>query len=151
MDNVFTDENGQSQLSAPPEPFVSYPPFFPPEFSPNTKLTQYQKKLVTNYLLHEHFETEGMNIVVELDINIQRERDEPSLGYLKREFDEAQCDLSIHRDEKRKADRQIRAEEERLRKVLRETRVDEERGLARKQLDEIEAVLKRDQKIECLR
>lgn len=150
MDDFDRDENDETQLSSPALS-VAIPPFIPPEFSPNSQLTEHQKKLLKNYLLHEHYETGGMNNVVELTVCVQRERDEPSLGYLLRELEEAQSDLAMHRHERRKADRQVQREEERVSKIFRETRVDEERGVARKQLDEIEEVMKRQKKIECLR
>jgi hypothetical protein len=109
-------------------------------------LTPYQKELVRLYKVHNSHIDDLMNTVVEIEISIRRERDDPSVPCLKAEYEKAQLDLVMHRDGKRKNDRKIKYEQKRLEMVVGEGSV-----AAREQLGEMRRYMEKEKAIVCLR
>jgi hypothetical protein len=124
MSDTWTDTNtsppSNTTSSSAPPPAPLYP------------LTQYQNRLITTYLLHNNYVTNFMNTVVDLEINIARERDEPSVQYLKDELSKAQVSLVQQRELRRGKEREIRLEMDRLSRV-----VGKEEAAAKRQLEGI--------------
>ncbi|USP76097.1 uncharacterized protein yc1106_03371 [Curvularia clavata] len=140
-------------LDETPVSTSSTPAYRPPQFDANTSLTAHQKNLLIIYHLHRHYEIEFMNTVVDVDITIRRERDEPGVKFIKQQLGDMQEELARHREGGRRVERKIMNERERLGMVLKKRRGGEkEKYVARRQLEEIEKVMeKRKQKIKCLR
>ncbi|EOA86834.1 hypothetical protein ACJQWK_08351 [Exserohilum turcicum] len=116
-----------------------------------TALTQHQHTLVSTYLYHRGYETSAMNTIVELEISVRRERDEPGVAWLRRELAGAQRVLAVHREGRRKGEGRLRVEVERLRRVGRETD-GRERDVVGRQVVEIERVMGRRRRAGvCLR
>ena len=146
MNDVWSDIDDGSMPSPPSSAFS----FDAPETGPPSQLTQRQNSLISIYLLHNSHTIDLMNIIVDLEIAVRRERDEPGLQCLRDELAKAQVDLVMHREGRRKKEVQIREEEGRLRKVLRDGK-SEERRVARAQLDEIGYYMGSGRASECLR
>lgn len=85
-----------------------------------------------------------MNTLVELEISVRRERDEPGVRYLGRYMARVRMRLAGYREERRRAEGEIGREMERLRRV-----VGEGSGVAKMQAEEVRRVMGRG--VECLR
>jgi hypothetical protein len=109
-------------------------------------LTAYQNILIDAYTLHSSRVRDLMNAVVDLDISVRRERDEQSLPYLADELEEAREELVLHRDAMRRIERDVKKEEERLKRV-----VGKEAVLAKRQLGEMSVYMGREKVVVCLR
>ncbi|KAG9194733.1 hypothetical protein G6011_04768 [Alternaria panax] len=141
MDDVWSDADINMTLPHSSS-FSSTEPSSPlPSF-----LTTYQNNLISAYTSHSDRLSDLMNTVVDLEISMRRERDEPSLQYLAEELKKAQEDLVLHRDAKRKKEKEIKIEKENLEMV-----VGNGSNMARKQLDEIVMHVGRERMILCLR
>jgi hypothetical protein len=141
MDDVWSDTDVSMTTPRSPSPLSSYSAWRPPSL-----LTTYQKSLISAYKFHSNRVSDLMNTIVDLEISVRRERDEPSLQYLVEELEEAREELILHRDAKRKKGREINKEEENLKMV-----VGIGATMARKQLSEIGTYMERDRVIVCLR
>ncbi|KNG48932.1 hypothetical protein TW65_04343 [Stemphylium lycopersici] len=146
MNDVWSDIDDSSM----PSPRSSALSFDAPSTGPPSTLTQRQNSLVSIYSLHSSHVIDLMNIIVDLEIAVRRERDEPGLQCLRDELAKAQVDLAMHREGKRKKERQIGKEEERLKKVLGDGKA-EDRRVARSQLDEIVYYMGSGRASGCLR
>lgn len=109
-------------------------------------LTDYQNNLVATYSFHIDRISDLMNIVVDLEIGVRRERGEPSLPYLTEDLEKERGELVLHRDAKRRIERNIKKEKEKLKMVVGDGSI-----VAKQQLDEIGRHLEEDKTIECLR
>jgi hypothetical protein len=109
-------------------------------------LTPHQNTLIDAYTFHNSRVVDLMNAVVDLDISVRRERDEKSLPYLADELQEAREELVVQRDAMRRIEREVKREEERLKRV-----VGREAGLMRRQLSEMSVYLGREKVVVCLR
>jgi hypothetical protein len=87
-----------------------------------------------------------MNTVVDLEISVRRERDEPSLRYLVEELDKAQEELVLYRDGKRKKEREINEEEKKLKLIAGIESI-----IAKRQLDEMGMHMSKEKTVLCLR
>lgn len=109
-------------------------------------LTQYQSALVSRYTLHTGFVADLENDIVDIQVDIGRDRGHVGIEYYEKELAKAQENLQRHKDEKGRKERALKQEEERLKKV-----VGDGVELAKKQLTEIGFHLGRDSTIVCLR
>jgi len=116
----------------------------PPAHS--SPLTQHQIALMSRYVLHKGHVADIENDIVDIQIDIARERDQPSVEHHEKDLAKAQADLQWHRDEKMRKEKELKQEEERLKTV-----VGEEAALAKKQLKEIGFYLGRERTMTCLR
>lgn len=117
-----------------------------PPSPPPTSLTVYQLSLVSAYKSCGDRVNSLMNTVVDLEISVRRERDEPSLRYLVEELDKAQEQLVLYRDGKRKKEKEIKEEEKKL-KLIAGT----ESIIAKRQLDEMGMHMSKERTVLCLR
>ena len=97
-------------------------------------------------MLHKGHVADIENDIVDIQIDIGREHDQPGVEHHKNDLAKAQEDLQWHKDEKGRKERALKQEEERLKKV-----VGEEAALAKKQLKEIGFYLGRERAMTCLR
>jgi hypothetical protein len=119
----------------------SNPPSPPPTF-----LTVYQLSLVSAYKSCGDRVNSLMNTVVDLEISVRRERDEPSLRYLVEELDKAQEELVLYRDGKRKKEREVNEEEKKLKLIAGIESI-----IAKRQLDEMGMHMSKEKTVLCLR
>lgn len=87
-----------------------------------------------------------MNTVVDLEISVRRERDEPSLRYLVEELEKAQEELVLYRDVKRKKEREIKEEEKKLKLIAGTGSI-----VAKKQLNNVGMHMSKERTVLCLR
>ncbi|KAF1942981.1 hypothetical protein EJ02DRAFT_465271 [Clathrospora elynae] len=106
MANIWTDTRADADAlqtaSTPSQPV------------PRSALTSRQKLLLRLYKHHDENVADLMNTVVNLGISIARERDEPSVQYLKDELVTAQEELVVERNKRRVKEREIRDEVKKL-------------------------------------
>ena len=60
---------------------------------PSPILTDYQNNLIATYAFHSDSISDLMNIAVDLEISVRRERDEPSLPYLTEDLEKTRGEL----------------------------------------------------------
>jgi hypothetical protein len=115
-------------------------------YPPPTFLTVYQVSLVSAYKSCGDRINSLMNTVVDLEISVGRERDEPSLRYLVEELKKAQEELVLYRDGKRKKEREINEEEKKLKLIAGSGSI-----IAKRQLDEMGMHMSKERTVLCLR
>ncbi|KAH6882665.1 hypothetical protein BKA58DRAFT_447300 [Alternaria rosae] len=109
-------------------------------------LTDYQNNLIATYSFHSDRISDLMSTAVGLEISVRRERDEPSLPYLTEDLENTRGELVLHRDAKRRIEKNIKKEKERLKAVVGDGSI-----VAKQQLNEIGRYMEEDKTIECLR
>ena len=119
----------------------SNPPSPPPTFLP-----VYQVSLVSAYKSCGDRINSLMNTVVDLEISVRRERDEPSLRYLVEELEKAQEELVLYRDVKRKKEREIKEEEKKLKLIAGTGSI-----VAKRQLNNVGMHMSKERTVLCLR
>ncbi|KAB2110904.1 hypothetical protein AG0111_0g221 [Alternaria gaisen] len=117
-----------------------------PPSSPPTFLTVYQLSLVSAYKSCGDHVNSLMNTVVDLEISVRRERDEPSLRYLVEELDKAQEELVLYRDGRRKKEREIKEEEKKLKLIAGTGSI-----IAKRQLNDMGMHMSKERTVLCLR
>ncbi|RYN93753.1 hypothetical protein AA0120_g4280 [Alternaria tenuissima] len=113
---------------------------------PPTFLTVYQVSLVSAYKSCGDRINSLMNTVVDLEISVRRERDEPSLRYLVEELEKAQEELVLYRDVKRKKEREIKEEEKKLKLIAGTGSI-----VAKRQLNNMGMHMSKERTVLCLR
>ncbi|KAI4636561.1 hypothetical protein J4E83_001516 [Alternaria metachromatica] len=111
---------------------------------PSPILTDYQNNLIATYAFHSDSISDLINIAVDLEISVRRERDEPSLPYLTEDLEKTRGELVLHRDAKRRIERNLK--KEKLKMVVGRGSI-----AAKQQLNEIGRYMEVDKTIECLR
>jgi len=136
MDDIWSDtEMSETSLTTT----ESSPP-------PSPILTDYQNNLIATFAFHSDSISDLMNIAVDLEISVRRERDEPSLPYLTEDLEKTRGELVLHRDAKRRIERNLKKEKERLKMVVGNGSI-----VAKQQLNEMARYMEVDKTIECLR
>ncbi|CAE7175733.1 hypothetical protein P3342_008037 [Pyrenophora teres f. teres] len=118
----------------------------PPPPVRRSPLTQNQSGLISLNLLHNIHVSATENKIVDIQVRIGCERDQPGVKDLKKDLAKAQVILQRLKEEKKRNVRTLNQEEERLKKI-----VGEGAALAKKQLKEINFYLGREKTRRCLR
>ena len=137
MDDIWSDTE-MSETS-----FTTTESSSPP---PSPILTDYQNNLIATYAFHSDSISDLMNIAVDLEISVRRERGEPSLPYLEEDLEKTRGELVLHRDAKRRIERNLKKEKEKLKMVVGNGSI-----VAKQQLNEMARYMEVDKTIECLR
>jgi hypothetical protein len=112
MDDIWNDSD--TPMNSPsPTPSEEPPP------APPSPLTERQADLVASYIYRDNWVTDLINTATDLQIKLSRERDLPEkyIAEPKKLLAEAEESLIAQRQAKRQKEREIEAEEARLRKL----------------------------------